>query len=504
MPRQAAVALSSANRRLLHRSRSIRWRLIALNLALVAVVLVSLSAGQYVLLRRVLIGRTDALVRGEAQPAIGRLVNGPQQGADLNAQGKGPGGTTAAARLANDLSSTSSSAAVVDTSGRLLARTDPNAVADAPPLVSVDPARVRRALAGATNLHEETTVAGQHLLVVLLPLRPQHGSILGVAAVATPLASVDGTLRRLALIDLAGVGAALLLVLLISGGIAAVVLAPLRRMIGTAERLGEGDLSQRVLLDHSADEVGQLADAIDHMAERLEALFAAQRQFVADASHELRTPLTIVRGSLDLLLMQAEEDPQQMLQMLRTAQRELLRMSRLVVDLLELARIDAGLHLTLAPVDLNAIAEAAISDAREVDGDAHRLALKPAGDAAPYVEADALRVAQIVRNFLDNARIATPDGGFIAARVGVTESEGWLEVQDSGPGIAPEHQALIFDRFYRVDAARSRNRGGAGLGLAIARSLAEAQLGRIELRSSVGNGACFRLVLPRTMAEPHP
>lgn len=468
------------------RWRSIRWRLTLLNLALLALVLLGLVAGQYLLLSHLLTAQTATLVRAEARPALDRFLNGPMHGADLNRQ---------AGKLASDLSSHDTSGLILGPDGAILGQPDPNALPAAEPSAPPDPARVKLALAADPGVSYATTVANAHVLVTLVPLlgRPPGARVLGVAQVTTPLTSVDSTLRNLLLIDVIGILGAVAIAVALSPALVAIALAPLRRMVGTAERLGEGDLSQRVNLHHGPDEVGQLADAMNNMAERLETLFAAQRQFVSDASHELRTPLTIVQSSLELLLLQVEQDPRRAAQLLRSAHKELTRMSRLVADLLDLARIDAGMRLDLGSVDLAGIARAAFEDAREIDLD-HGLTLETTGPV--LVRGDGQRLAQIARNFLDNARKFTPAGGRISVRTGASGGEGWLEVEDTGAGIAVQHLDAIFDRFYRVDASRSRQRGGAGLGLAIAKSLAEAQAGRIEVRSTLGAGSRFRLLLP--------
>jgi signal transduction histidine kinase len=468
------------------RWRSIRWRLTLLNLILLTLVLLGLVAGQYLLLSHVLTAQTAGLVRDEARPTLDRFLNGPMHGTDLNRQ---------AAKLATDLSSHDTSGLILGPDAQILGRPDPSVQPSIGPSAAPDPARVHRALTGEPGVTYATTVGHEHVLVALVPLQSRlpGGSVLGVAQITTPLTSLDSTLHNLLLIDVVGIIAVLVLAVALSPTLVAIALTPLRRMVQTAERLGEGDLSQRVNLHHGPDEVGQLADAINQMAEHLEALFAAQQQFVSDASHELRTPLTIVQSSLELLLLQVEQDPQRVPQLLRAAHRELTRMSRLVTDLLDLARIDAGLRLELGSVDLSGIARTVFEDAQEIVLD-HALCLDSAGSVC--VLGDSQRVAQIARNFLDNARKFTPAGGRIVVRTGKSGDEGWLEVEDSGAGIAEQHIEAIFDRFYRIDPARSRERGGAGLGLAIAKSLAEAQHGRIEVRSRMGAGSHFRLVLP--------
>lgn len=468
------------------RWRSIRLRLTLLNFGLLTVVLLGLVAGQYLFLRHLLLDQTASLLRAEARPTIDGFLNGPKRGTDLG---------IAAGRLATNLSSQDTSGLILGPQQTILGRPDTSAVPSTAPSAPPDPARVRLALTGNRSVTYETVVHGVPALVALVPLQSQLAGvgIIGVAQLTTPLTSVDATLRNLVLIDIGGMLIVLLVAIALAPAVASIALAPLRQMVGAAERLGEGDLRQRVLLRHGDDEAGQLAEAMNQMAERLEVLFAAQRQFVSDASHELRTPLTIVRSSLELLLLQAEEEPARVLQILRSAHKELTRMSRLVVNLLDLARIDAGVQLNLGRVDLANVARAACDEAREIDPD-HPLLLDES--TGPCVRADGQRVAQITRNFLDNARKFTPSAGRISVRTGSNATEGWIEVEDTGIGIAQQHQAQIFQRFYRIDESRSRELGGAGLGLAIASALAEAQHGRIELASSPGEGARFRLVLP--------
>ncbi|MHB8574288.1 MAG: sensor histidine kinase [Dehalococcoidia bacterium] len=475
--------------------RSVRWRLTTLNLALLLLVLAIFSAGQYLLLGRLLASRTAASLRDQAQPAITRTLNGPRGMPDFRS---GP----TANQLATDLSSADTSGLVVDTTGSVLGRPATGALASTPPTPPPDLGRIARVAADGTSSTYTTTIGGVHLQVALLLLRSRQAGapVVGVAQVATPLTAVDATRRALLVLDIVGSVLAIMIAAALSPGVAAVALWPLRRMVRTAERLGEGALDQRVRLQYGTDEVGQLADALNQMAARLEALFAAQRQFVSDASHELRTPLTIVRSSIELLLLHIEEDPERVPELLRAAHRELARMSRLVTDLLELARIDAGLRLDLRSLNLIDVAQTVLGDVRALDT-GHTFIVE--WTASPRVQADGQRVAQILRNFLDNACKFTPSDGAITLRTGGTEADGWVEVADTGPGIAPEQLGLIFDRFYRVDAARSRDRGGAGLGLAIAKSLAEMQHGHLQVESLPGVGACFRLVLPRDAPADH-
>jgi heavy metal sensor kinase len=272
-------------------------------------------------------------------------------------------------------------------------------------------------------------------------------------------------------------------------------LAPVGRMahqasLITAERLGE-----RLPVDNPADELGQLAAVFNHTFARLEQSFAQMRRFTADASHELRTPLTAIR-SVGEVGLRAPRDEQAYREIIGNMLEEVDRLRHLVEGLLMLSRADAGyVKLTPEPVDLAALA-------REV---AHHLgvlaeekqqsltveAMKPV-----YGWVDRLVLRQAIINVVDNAIKYSADKAHI--RVVVTEhlQGATLEVIDTGPGIAPQHHEHIFDRFYRVDQARSRERGGTGLGLSIARWAVEAHGGYIELESEEGRGSTFRIVLP--------
>jgi two-component system, OmpR family, sensor kinase len=267
--------------------------------------------------------------------------------------------------------------------------------------------------------------------------------------------------------------------------------APLGRLTQAAQAVAAGDLSQCVEV-RSRDEIGELSGAFNGMTASLAAAETLRRNLMADVAHELRTPLTVVQGNLQAILDGVY--PLEMAQVL-TLYDETRLLTRLVDDLHDLALADAGqLRLERAPVDLAALARAAVDQftpAAEAAGVDLELA---AADSGPEVEGDAGRLAQVLRNLLSNALRHTPRGGRVA--VGVERAGGWarLQVADTGSGIAPEDVPHVFDRFYRGD--RSRGRGGAGLGLAIARQLVAAHGGRIEVASPPGAGATFTVTLP--------
>jgi two-component system, OmpR family, sensor kinase len=323
-----------------------------------------------------------------------------------------------------------------------------------------------------------------------------------------PLSDVEATLDRLLAIELA-VGAVTL------GGLALLALwlvrvglRPLERIGETADAIAAGDLSQRVADDDPRTEVGRLGRTLNAMLGRIEESFAERRaseerlrRFVADASHELQTPLTSVRGYAELFRRGAADDPADLATAMSRIEAEAARMGALVDDLLLLARLDQGRPLDIAPVDLSAIAADLAADARVVEP-ARPIAV--VADAPVVVDGDDLRLRQVVGNLLANARAHTPAGAPVVVSTRVRDGEGVLEVRDRGPGLAPEHAARAFERFFRADPSRARASGGSGLGLSIVAAIAAAHGGRAEVESEPGEGAIFRIALPLSGAGRQP
>ncbi|HEX6417204.1 MAG TPA: ATP-binding protein [Acidimicrobiales bacterium] len=338
--------------------------------------------------------------------------------------------------------------------------------------------------------------------------------------IATSLAEVDATVRRLGQIDLL-VGLAVLAGLAIVGvSMVRTALRPLAEIEGVAAAIGRGDLARRVPHHHPRTEMGRLSRALNAMLEQIERAFRAReaseararrseqrmRRFVADASHELRTPLTSIRGFAELHRQGAVTEPADVARLLGRIEDEATRMGRLVDDLLLLARLDQQRPVDRAPVDLVAVAGSAVESARGA-APGREIALE-AGDgaAAPLVvPGDEDRLRQVVTNLLDNAVAYSPGGSRVTVRVGRTTREGRalasLEVIDRGQGLTPEQAERVFERFYRTDAARSRQQGGTGLGLSIVEAITRAHGGTVEVDSEPGAGSTFRVLLPRTTSR---
>ena len=275
-------------------------------------------------------------------------------------------------------------------------------------------------------------------------------------------------------------------------------LAPVDAMVASARRIEAEDLSQRLAAANGTDELGRLAAVLNDMLARLEASFSAVRHFSADAAHELRTPLTILKGELEVAL-RSPPSPDEYRRVLVSCLEEVDRLSALVSDLLFLARSDGGnLSVTRDPVDLASVLRDA-GAALQVLADEAEVSFRWTANASVWTRGSREMLFRLIFNLGENAIAYTPAGGSVTLSLAPRNTEAELTVQDTGLGIAPDEQGRIFDRFYRSDPARGR--GHAGLGLALARSIAAAHQGSIDVESAPGRGSCFRVRLPLA-AEP--
>ena len=293
---------------------------------------------------------------------------------------------------------------------------------------------------------------------------------------------------------------ALPIVILIAGGggflLAGRSLAPLRSMAEQSRQISGANLDRRLEVPNAKRELALLAESFNELLSRLDQSFETMRRFVADASHELRTPLSILRGEADVALAK-ERSPAEYRESLTAIREESQRLSRLVEDLLNLARADAG-HVALRMEEFyldDLLVECCRSVAPLVRGREIDLDCRLAEDVGYHGDQELLR--RLVLNLLDNAIRYTPPGGRIEVSLEPGEQEHLIRVSDTGPGFAPEEADHVFERFYRGDKARSRKEGGFGLGLSIVKWIAEAHHGRVELESSPGSGSVFTVRLQR-------
>ena len=340
--------------------------------------------------------------------------------------------------------------------------------------------------------------------IYAVPVNPEEGRARVVEAGKSYESALEGV-EAVGTILAAGIGAAFILSI---GGaylLARTALRPVEAVTATAREMGEGDLAKRLPVANPKDEIGRLTTTINALLARLDAAFrrreealSRQRRFAADASHELRTPLTSISGHARMLDEWAlEGDGETARRSVAAIRREAGKMRGLVESLLTLTRADEDAPIEVGRHDLAAVAEEAAATAAA--GGRVSVEFVP-GEHEVMATFDRERVLQVASILLDNALKYTPEGGSIKVRVKEEGDSVALEVSDTGAGIPEDQLPLVFERFYRADAARTAE--GAGLGLSIARQIAETHAGTIRARSKLGEGSTFTLLLPSQTSGP--
>jgi heavy metal sensor kinase len=455
-------------------SLPIRARLTAWYAALLAAIIIALSTFLILQLRADLEQDVEREVRaGAAQIGLGYTKEGAEDFRDVSRTVL-PHGSSAAQVLYPD-------GRVLVAYGELLARRP-----IAPPAV------VAAALRGDERLI--TVRLGpndQRFRGVVQPVSRRGRK--RVLVVAESLRHVEDSVHQVLVLLLLAGPAALAATALGGWWLARKALLPVGRMTSQAEEIGIDRLHDRIALPRAKDEIGHLAETLNAMLDRLERGVEETQRLVADASHELRTPLAAMRAELDVSLMGDDLSPASR-DVLESTREEVVRMSRIVDNLLTLARVDEGLELLKTRVDVKEAVEAAAHHLRPL-ADAKRVHLE-LGGASHEAQADPQRLHQALTNFIENAIKFTQAGGEVAVTSWRDNGEVGVTVRDNGPGIPPEARAHVFDRFYRADPARRRDGSGSGLGLAICREIAEAHGGRVWVDSREGAGSAFSLALP--------
>ena len=336
---------------------------------------------------------------------------------------------------------------------------------------------------------------GHELLLHGLPYRTSDGTQF-IIEVAAPYNQIESVLRGLLLTF--ALGLPLIVALAIGGGYLLMrgALRPVDQIRQRAARITSRNLSERLPVVHTGDELERLAIDLNRMIERLEESFHQINRFSADASHELRTPLTVLQGELEAIAQKGQGLPADVRDTIGSALEETHRLAKIVESLLAISRLEAGEAL-VQPVRLD-FAELArtTADQMKLLAEEKRISLTSDGSEPVEVEADPSRLKQVVVNLLDNAIKYTPEGGSVSISVTRRDDHAILEVADSGLGISADDLPHVFERFYRADKARSRQMGGTGLGLSIVRSICQAHGGRVTVNSAEGRGSLFRVQLP--------
>jgi two-component system, OmpR family, heavy metal sensor histidine kinase CusS len=449
---------------------SIRWRLTLWNTLALAVVLVGFAALVYGLLAHALYEQIDR-----------RLLSGFHELDHDERLESNPDGQMR--HWAYELYEHERIlCAVYDPGGEVRLRTDELAESAVPPAPHPPDDGPRLRDANVPTLGRQRTLEGR------IRLGGRDVTLLLLA----PLGEIDDELRRL----LAALALAVPLALAFCGGLgyllARAALAPIERLRRAAQEVTAERLDRRLSVANPDDELGRLTKTINEMIGRLERSFAEIRRFTADASHELRTPLAAIRAEAEVALANPSVTPEQE-RLLGSVLEECIRLARLTDQLLALSREDAGVTRSVhEPVDLSALVGAVAENMRPL-AEARELTLHVQGAGNVEVRGDGARLRQVFYNLLDNAIKYTPPGGRVEV---IVEAGPVVAVRDTGIGIPPEHLPHVFERFYRVDKARSRGEGGTGLGLSIARSIVVAHGGRIDISSVEGQGTKCTVRLP--------
>ncbi|HEX8557470.1 MAG TPA: heavy metal sensor histidine kinase [Pyrinomonadaceae bacterium] len=466
---------------------SLRVRLTLWYVSALALILVVFGVAVYALLSRALHRRVDDALRSTLEISITSLRHDAQEGQSMR---------SAAQSTAAELSHPQQAMMIFDGEGRLLAEHpyEEDLSVSLPDLAAIPGDEVY-----LYTVAERSDADDRHRLAVRRVRIPPADTPYIVLA-SQPLEAVGEELESLREALYFATPAALLLAGLGGWFLARQGLAPVAAMARSARQIGAGSLDRQLPVANPRDELGQLATAFNELLARLDAAFGEQRRFMADASHELRTPLSVMSTAAGVTLKKEHRDEGEYREALRVVGEQTRRLSRIVQDMFTLARADAGRYpLRRQALYLNDLLEE-VGRAGAMLGSEKgvKVELNNAREAAFHGDEDLLR--RMLLNLVDNAVKFTPPGGVVRLGLERRGGEYLLFVSDTGPGIPAEARAHVFERFYRADKTRARAEdGGAGLGLAIARWVARAHDGDLELADSEENGATFtaRLPLPR-------
>jgi heavy metal sensor kinase len=360
---------------------------------------------------------------------------------------------------------------------------------------SFDPGKIEVLLktVNEANSRDQQLSDGAKLLIYTLPFTSRDSSRFLIETGA-PYKQIDSVLHGLVLTLV--LGFPLAIAVSIGGGYFFMrqALAPVDKITHSAEQITSRNLSERLPISNTGDELERLSISLNRMIARLEEAFQHTSRFSADASHELRTPLTVLRGELEAII-QHPNNPIETTEAISSALEETERLSKIVESLLAISRLEAGeAQMEYIRFDLSELTVTTVDQMRQLAEDKN-ISLECKVTNKVEVEGDRARLKQVVVNLLDNAIKYTPEGGSVQLTVSSNDSSAIIEVSDNGIGIPADALPHIFERFYRVDKVRSRQMGGAGLGLSIIKSICTAHGGQVEVKSIEGEGSRFRIEL---------
>ncbi len=465
---------------------TVRARLTLWYVSLLAAILLIVLVMTYLLLARALYERIDQGLEVFIQTAVTSLSNDLAEGQPVD---------DAARSTATELASRAFLVAIYDGRGRLLgeAGREDDIMIALPPLdtIPADGSLTLITIVEADDLDDRHRLAVRR---VMIPPGVEY-----VVVVGSSLESTDEELESLRSILAYVVPLSLVIAGLGGWFLARRSLSPVVAMADRARQIGVGSLNARLPVANPRDELGLLAGTFNELLSRLEASIEQQRQFMADASHELRTPVTIARTAASVALQQPTRSEAEYRETLEIIEQQTVRLSRIVDDLFTLTRADAGTYpIRQTPMYLDELVDDVVRAARVVANTRSVSIVAECVHPAPFTGDEDL-IRRLIINVLDNAIRYSPPGGVVRVALDRSGSKYAVSISDQGPGIAAEVQPRIFERFYRVDAARTHNGvsdGGAGLGLALARWIAQAHHGDIALATSSRLGSTFVITLP--------
>ncbi|MGZ3568466.1 MAG: sensor histidine kinase [Thermodesulfobacteriota bacterium] len=368
---------------------------------------------------------------------------------------------------------------------------------------------LKNASKGSNTFETNRTIENTPLRIMTFPV-VENGHVTKIVQIASSLEGVEDALNKLFLILIISVPSTLILASLGGQFLAHKALKPVDDITQTARMITSKNLNQRINPPKVKDEISRLIETFNEMISRLDQSFQQMKQFSSDASHELKTPLTILKGEVEVMLRK-ERTSHEYQQTLKSNLEEINRMSQIVEDLLTLSKADTGeIGLNKEDINLTEILNEVVAQMNRL-ASSKKLDLSSSNhDEEIHLFGDALRLRELFINLIENGIKYTEEGGsiriFLQKVSSARNQSGWLErekgelvkiiVSDTGIGIAQEDQERIFDRFFRVDKARSREQGGSGLGLSICKWIVEAHQGDIEVESELGKGSSFIVRLP--------